>query len=693
MMLARWVSLARKALRRPPRYVLARVRKELERQAFRPWSRIRPRLLTDRALLRMTRAPSIDTLWKDLAEGPFFVLPGGRQEWSRRFLEAFPEAKRQILEAAEAVLRHEFDFLGSGRVALGDPIPWHEDFKTGRRWPLGYWADIDYNELDRPSDVKVPWELSRCQHFSLLGEAYWLTGDERFAEEFVAQVTDWIRQNPWAYGINWVCPMDVALRAISWIWSFYFFADSSACQSPKFRSLFLKTLWLHGEFVAANVEASEVNGNHYLVDGVGLLVLGLFLRRTRRGRKWLEIGKRITLDEIMAQVTDDGVDFEQSVAYHRLVLETFLTAFLLLRRHGEVIPGEVWNRLERMHEFVAAYTKPNGQAPLIGDSDDGRIQKLGLQPVNDHRYLLSTAAALFKREDFKQASGRFWEESFWLLGPEGLDAYQDLSVSPERPRSAAFPAGGFYVMRGEDAHLIVDCGEVGLRGRGGHGHNDILSFELFLNGVNLVTDCGAYLYTASREWRDRFRSTAFHNTVQVDGEELNRFVGPEEMWRLHYDAIPAEVIWRPGEAYDYFRGGHMGYTRLSNPVIHWREIFFDKRTARALFRDRLEGRGVHHLVWRFHLDPAVRADALEDGVRLSSLGADMWFLVIEAPPALEFRLDSGWVSPNYGVKLETSVIRAETTTEAPAGLIYLFTERYLNPEERTEYASLLTRLT
>ena len=49
------------------------------------------------------------------------------------------------------------------------------DFKTGREWPLEYCTDIDYNELDRPTDVKVPWELSRCQHFTRFGQAYWLT--------------------------------------------------------------------------------------------------------------------------------------------------------------------------------------------------------------------------------------------------------------------------------------------------------------------------------------------------------------------------------------------------------------------------------------------------------------------------------------------------------------------------------------
>src|SRR5439155_12302190 len=158
-----------------------------------------------------------------------------------------------------------------------------------------------------------------------------------------------------------------------------------------------------------------------------------------------------------------------------------------------------------------------------------------------------------------------------------------------------------------DAHLFVDCGEVGFGGRGGHGHNDILSFELFLNGFNVVTDCGAYVYTASREWRNRFRSTAFHNTVQVDGEELNRFIEPNALWRLHDDAQPVAPRFGVRDAGDWFCGGHTGYQRLASPVAHTRTCVVDKARPRALVHDRIEANGPHTFVWRFHLDPATTA--------------------------------------------------------------------------------------
>ena len=84
--------------------------------------------------------------------------------------------------------------------------------------------------------------------------------------------------------------------------------------------------------------------------------------------------------------------------------------------------------------------------------------------------------------------------------------------APRLRRRGRFGDGGFFVMRNAVDHVFVDCGRIGLADRGGHGHNDCLSFEAVLDGVHLVTDCGSFVYTRSFEERNRFRSTASHNT-------------------------------------------------------------------------------------------------------------------------------------------------------------------------------------
>ena len=216
---------------------------------------------------------SVDELWTDLARQPFFVASAERASRAAAFDAHYPGGRADLVRRADSAVRHEFDLLGSGPRQLGARLPWHTDFKTGREWPLAYCADIEYNELDRPSDVKVPWELSRCQHFTRLGQAYWLTGDERYGSEFVAETTDWIAANPFSQGVNWACAMDVGLRAVSWIWGFHFFADAQACADAAFRLRFLRALFLHGEFIVRHLEKADLNGNHYLCDGVGLVFL------------------------------------------------------------------------------------------------------------------------------------------------------------------------------------------------------------------------------------------------------------------------------------------------------------------------------------------------------------------------------------------------------------------------------------
>lgn len=663
---------ARRAVRKSPRELALRLTEIGWTQIQRPWSRVYPRLLTERVLVKAAGAASIDALWQAQQAAPFFLSPERRAAWTHAFRARYPDASDSIVRAADRVLRHEFDLLGSGCVSLAASLPWHTDFKSGREWPVDYSPHIEYLEIDKPTDVKVPWELSRCQHFTTLGQAYWLTGDERYAREFVDETSDWIARNPWGHGVNWACAMDVALRAVSWIWGFYFLADAAACRSRAFRGAFLRSLYMHGEYIAGHLERGEVNGNHYLCDGVGLVFLGTFFRATLKGRQWLQAGRDINAAEIFNQTSEDGVDFEKSTAYHRLVLEAFLTSFLLLDLHGDRLSAAWLARLGRMLEFVEAYIKPDGTIPLVGDADDGRIQKLGVQDINDHRYLLAAGAVMFGRADFRRAASGFSDETFWLFGPDGADRFDAIQAAPPAVESKAFDAGGFYVLRTDRAHVFVDCGEVGMHGRGGHGHSDITSLEVWLDGMNLVSDCGAYLYTASREWRNLFRSTAFHNVVQIDGEELNRLVSPDHLWQLRDDARPQDVAWHCDARADYFRGTHNGYQRLEPPVLVMREVFLVKEGPDVLVRDSIEGRGSRELAWRFHLDPALDASIDGRDVRLRAAGRDAWLQLASATEGLTMTIEGGWISPSYGLRTATRVVTLRGRVMLPQVVSFRF---------------------
>lgn len=601
----------------------------------------------------------------------FFLDPDTRHRMVELERTTHPEAVPAVIESAEYVCSHRFDLLGSGPTDLGPKIDWHRDFKGGFRWdPRRFSSRLRYGDVVG-ADVKVPWELSRFQHLATLGKAYWLTGDGRYATEFVAQLTHWMAENPPQFGVNWACAMDVAIRGFNWLWGYAFFRDAPQV-TPAFRRALAGSLLAHGCHVRQNLErgADGITSNHYLADLVGLVGLGFACPIFREAQKWREFSLAETFREIERQVHPDGGDYESSIPYHRLVTEMFLAVAILCRQNGVALPELFSQRLQRMLDFTLAYTKPNGLAPQVGDADDGRLHILADYPGwdrRDHRHLLATGGAFFGRADWLGAAGPNTEESLWLLGePRGNTVPW---VAPA-VGSQAFSDSGLYLMRAGDLYLLVTCSTVGTRGIGNHKHNDVLSFELQVGGEDIIVDPGSYLYTPEPVWRNRFRSTAVHNTVMVDGAEQNRF-GEGGLFWLHPDATPRCLAWETRTDADRFVGEHDGYARLSQPVVHRREFHLDKRARRIDISDCLAGGGRHALIWNFTLAP---------GVAVHRAGERHWVLEAGsvrvkfgvtangphgAPRIPRTEVVEAWVSPRYGVKAETRALRVQLEVDLP----------------------------
>lgn len=622
------VSAARKVARRVQRAreiplpVLGQLVAARTRTSWRGYAEPRFAARFDgRALLDRLGASSIDELWTRLAERPFAADTSPRGD--------FPDAET-LRRRAAAARRREVDLLGSGPTQLGTPIEWLADFKSGYVWPLEPARKIRYADLGRPNDVKVPWELSRLQWLIPVGQAYLVDQNDDDAIVVRELIDEWLDANPYLLGVNWACTMDVALRLITLTWLFHVFAASHAWRDPRFRERTLVALHLHGRFIEQNLERSDVNGNHLTADLAGLVFAGEFFDEAR----WSEKGWRELDAELPRQVTSDGVDFEMSTAYHRLVTELFLLPALYRLRIGKRVGEGYRSRLLAMADFAEAYRR-TGAAPIWGDTDDARVLPFGGQAIADHGYLPGLVRASLGGEAAASS------EAFWLLGRVGA-----ATSAPRAPR--AFPDGGVYVLSNERDHVFVDCGPVGLAGRGGHGHNDCLSFDAVLDGVHLFVDCGSYLYTSSVEWRNRFRSTAFHNTPRVDDEEQNRFVSAEHLWNLHFDARPSVLDWAPGGT-TTFRGAHSGYERLADPVRVERSIALDGSAHRLTIEDNFYGAAHHVVRIPYHLSPEVELA----GDRLVAAGGRFTF-VVEGEWELERR--NGWFSPSYGVKVPTTVL-------------------------------------
>ena len=494
----------------------------------------------------------------------------------------------------DALLKHRFDLLGSGPTDLGADIDWSADFKTGRRWPLRQ-SSLLRVSYDDGSDIKVPWELSRFQHLPLLA-ASGHTG------EVGAQLESWIAANPVELGVNWTTTMDVAIRAANWVAALVLSADRAA-REPWFQHT-LESLLLHGRFIRSHLEWSEFRGNHYLSNIVGLLPVAALFSGGREGRDWAQWAAGELVAEMEHQVRADGSTGEASIPYHRLVTELFVCGTQAVDALvPESIPDWYRERLDSMLAFVRDYTRPDGLAPQIGDADDGRFLPLGDYGADprDHRHLFAQAG-----RQLEEATG-----------------------------SAAYPDGGYYVLRNESLYAIVRCGDVGRHGRGGHGHNDQLSFELADARGALIVDPGTFTYTPDPAERNRFRSTAFHATVRVGGQEQNE-LRTDDLFAMT-DRTRAEALsWDEAS----FEGRHHGF----QGATHARRVELGTRELRI--RDTVTSSKPQELEWTFPLAPGA-----ENRVEVSGAG-------------LEFRPEPGSYSPSYGVREPTTFLRARRQSQA-----------------------------
>ncbi len=564
-----------------------------------------------------------------------------REEIINILKKSFPKKSKEITQEGKDFLRHNFDLLGSGKINLGPKINWHCDFKSNYCWNSKIPScKIKYGDKEGV-DVKVPWELSRFQHLIALGQAYWLTKDERYTKEFVRQIKDWTKENPVGYGVNWKCTMDVAIRACNWIKGFYFFQNSKKISS-EFINEFSNNLFSHGKYIEKNLEKSwkSFSSNHYLSDVVGLVYLGVFFKNTKKGQKWLNFGIKELKKEMKKQVYSDGCDFEASTYYHRLVLELFFFSTLLVAVNNEnsekIFGREYTERLYKMFEALLYLLKPNGKMPQIGDNDNGRLHIFGGREISDMRYLLTMGAIFFQDPRFKIKEFGFNQEALWVFGRKGYDAWKKLKETTLKDiKSKAFPDSGWYVMRKNKNYCLVSCGPNGQEGRGGHCHNDKLSFELMINNKDVIVDPGTYVYTAYSEWRNKFRSTAFHNTIVIDNQEQNRLVG-NELFLLKNDARTKILEWKTNQKYDNLNVEHIGYARFKDPVVHRRKLIFNKDSGSLIIKDTLAAKKRHIAKINFNLSPYLKKKEI----------------IIENNK-IQLRQSPGYYSSFYGKKIIT----------------------------------------
>ena len=640
---------------------------------------------TARLILESIRA-GLRSNERKAARPTIFAHLARRAEIIETIEQRFAREREALINRAERAINGEFDLLGLKNVSFGSPIDWHLEPTSGKRASLDHWSAIDYLNPDVAGDKKITWELNRHSHFVTLGQAYFLTGDERYAASFVSQANSWMDANPPNLGINWSSSLELAFRSIAWLWALHLFASSERL-TPRFMLRLLKHLAAHGRHIESYLSHYFSPNTHLTGEALGLFYLGAALPEMSRAARWRETGLQILIEQLPAHIQRDGVYFEQSTYYQRYTTDFYIHLVALAGRAEARLPREVKERLALSLDYLMWITRPDGTSPLVGDDDGGRLIKLSAREADDFRDTLATGAALMCRGDWKYVAGGAAVETLWLLGPGALARFDGIKAAPPVEQSRGFVDGGHFVMRDgwndRSSYLFIDCGPHGARNCG-HAHADALSFEIASEGSSWIVDPGTFTYTGDRRLRDYFRTTEAHNTVTVDDQPQSVSAGPFS-WNHIARSSPSKLIVE--DSFCYFEGSHNGYERLSDPVTHARSVMFvkeghqDNETGEqqpampsyAVIRDEFKASKQHRYAARFHFSAPCSAEASGNIVKASrSCGKELNIFSF-ARAETKTRIEEGSVSRVYGERLPAPVAVIEAEAEGNSELMTFIT--------------------
>ena len=417
----------------------------------------------------------------------------------------------EVERLAQEIIAHRFPLLGL-TVSTGVHIDWRKDYPNDKTSPLRYMKRVPYLDFEQVGDHKNIWELNRHQHLVLLAQAFLLTKKREYLQEIQQQLEGWFADNRFMRGINWTSALEVAFRAISWIWIWHLVSNE---MEPAFRKTFLTGLYQHGCYLEHNLSVYFSANTHLLGEAVALHALGALFPALPRAEKWKTTGGAYVREAMEKQVREDGSHFEQSTYYHVYAFDMFAFHLVLDRE----VPKDYRERLFRMAGYLNALLGPRREISCFGDDDSGRFFHPYGHKTQYGRGSLAVAARLLHK-DFCYDDSDEHQLAFWWLGPA-----KNGQLTPPFTGTRLFKDTGMVVTVKGDILLNLKYGEMAPEGAG-HSHADLLSLCVHDGASPLLIDAGTYTYVGDPQWRDWFRGTAAHNTVVIDGLNQATPLGP-----------------------------------------------------------------------------------------------------------------------------------------------------------------------
>jgi uncharacterized heparinase superfamily protein len=589
------------------------------------------------------------------------------------FLEWQPEASRHMIAT------REFRFLSIGIRDTGYGI---RDGQAGVRGSgLGTEDQVlGTRDLGAPapdSRVSVPVSRNECpesripypilwndrrhpklwlyhlNYCDFLNVRFSLPEEESALKAALEIALDWRRHNTQGSEVGWE-PYPLSLRIVNWLKFLVRHAgdlegnggtsgrpgrldgpDARATLHGNYLQMLLESLAQQTATLERRLE-KDLLGNHLLKNIKALLFAGALLETAASGCWWDE-GEELLAQELKEQILPDGGHFERSPMYHSQVLGDLLEIQVLCASAGKRLrcADLLSQKVRLMAQFLRGIVHYDGEIPLFNDS--------ALGGARSSAELLVSASA------------------------------DEITRTECVPQVTLFPHTGYGVIRDDASrsHLVFDCGPLGPDYQPGHGHCDVLSFELSLHGQRVVVDTGVSTYECTPE-RLYERSTTAHNTVRIDGEDQAEIWASFRVGRRPRVGKLEEGTIGP---FHFLRGEHFAYQHRG--VVHARTIA--RRSDGAwIVADLLKGRGSHRVESFVHFHPMVRVDMLDGHAECGDTASRRRCTIAFAGRTYsfvtygegEFNLLESWYSEEFGKRQVSKVLRWAWTGNVPRMIVY-----------------------
>lgn len=509
----------------------------------------------------------------------------------------FQRNKNGFLRGKEEISNSIRKFFGKERLKYANCLL-DKTFLFNKPWdmekclvPVTFPQKIDW-EYVFDNDQEWTYMLNRQNYLLDLVLSYIKTEDYKYLEGYEFLVGDWLQQEPNYVGkedTSWRT-IDTGIRLKNWVKQMEFlFLTRRVSGGFLLKMLGGISRQLHYLVDVSAIDVYKMMTNWRILESHGSFIASVFFPELKNSQHYQEESQKNLEECLPLQITDSGFHWEQAFMYHHEVFLAGLEAYQIANNNHLKFSKKYKDTLNKMLKASTHLIAPNYKQITYGDTDK-----------EDMRTIVTLGAILLQPRELnlKGIEKKISFETILNFGDESEQVYQNFLKRVKKENTLDFhhPDVGLTFIRNnwsqKGNYLFFKNGYLG----SGHGHNDLLSFVLFMNGEEIFTDPGRFTYSPQKEERQLFKESRMHNTMTVDGKEYTLQKGSWGNTKVANEIKRTPLLTKK---YSFLQGMHMGYG--PNIVLN-RKIICFKEENLYIFSDECYTDEEHVLEQHFHFN-------------------------------------------------------------------------------------------